>query len=450
MQSVAVEVRPSSNWLSVAARIGWLFLIAAPLAYVAAMMNIGAIRLPYWDHVNVANYVIDYFDGKTTLASLTEAHSQARALFPRLIIIGTAALTKWDVRYEYIWLAATIYGTILLLFASMWHLSQDWSLQVRLSALVLLSVIACSPGGAMNQYWSLMIFATLHYFCAIAAMLLISLHPNSTRANIASAVLCWAGAYSMGQGLFLFPVMVLVHQLIAPRFFVPTKWSLFWLANMVVCLALYLPVPSSGGPISLQAFVGFALAYVGSPLGQLLWFPYIGAIDLDYTLVINISCGVLVIAAIAETARRALRQPMDAPALIFFSFSAYATACTLATAWGRANGAYPVQSANQSRYSIFAACFLFGLIFYYAPIVARTANRKWAARAFVLFLCLSSISYYRGVQVYQISGAQNSWLREAYSPDGAKTSLDLKSYPDAEFFAAVRTNLLRLKIGPYR
>ncbi|MFL6817219.1 MAG: hypothetical protein ACJ8EF_04680 [Bradyrhizobium sp.] len=433
------------SWRHLALVIG----IAAPFFYLAGAMKIGAIRFPYWDAIAIAHYIVEYFDGTISLSKLVEVHSQSRPLFPRLIFIGTAALTDWDLRPEYLWLAATIYGAALALLVAIWSLSPGWPMEVRLSAMMLISIIAFSPAGAMNHEWSLMLIATLHYVCAMVAMLLAATRLHSVASNVIAAGLVWVATYSMGQGLLLFPVMVMLHQIDAPRRFVPTRLSLFWLSNMAACLALYLPLPGTPGTPEVFHFFAFLVVYIGSPLGCLLWLPYHGAIDLPHTTGINAACGATVIVAVAVTTWRAVNRPQTPFSLIFLSFAAFGVTCALATAWGRANGAYPVQAANSSRYSVFAALILFGLIFYYAPIVAANC-RNWYVAAFLAFVGLSAVSYYRGVKIYQISGAQNEFLRASFAPNGQETEIDIKVYPGLDEFRKIKKDLARLKIGPYR
>jgi hypothetical protein len=429
-----------------------------PVLYLFVMIQYGAITLPYWDHVVTAKYIIKYLDGTLTFHDLVETQSQARPLFPRLIFIANAILTDWDIRSEYIYIYLTVYGALVALWFALRHLSNDWPKLAVLTTSALISVLACSPVGSMNHYWSLMLLATLCYFCLIVALLAVSIYPSSWTANILAAILAWVATYSLSQGLFLFPTIFLLHQLIAPRLLVLTRWSIFWLANLVVCCAVYFPGSDAGLGLpptpTLLHFLAFIAVYIGNPLGSLLWFPRMGAIDLPHTTIINGICGVILLALSGFTAYRALRElsARRPETLLFFSFALYAAACTTITAFGRASGDYPVMSANSSRYSIYAAILFFGLIFYYAPRFARgeLAFTGWHKAAFSIFILASAVSYVRAFPVYKTAHNDNAWLADVYGPHAEPTDLDSRAYPDFDYFNPKRADMLRLGIGPYR
>jgi len=288
------------------------------------------------------------------------------------------------------------------------------------------------------------------------AFLLFSIAPMSWLANAGAAFLGWIGAYSISQGLFVFPVIAIIHLIISQRVSLPSRHFWFWAINMFVCFALYLPgVPMSNGPRpTLEHFLGFVLVYIGSPLGSLLWFPELGAIDIPSTSYINGAAGLGIIFLTIVTAwhlrsHLASRRP---EALIFFTFASYAVACTLVTAWGRAFGSYAIAGANSGRYSIFAACFLFGLVFAYAPRLRHNGSKVpiWVKGIYASFVVLSIVSYVRGVAVYRGTHQDNEWLSDVYTLDGTPTVRDLMAFPDEEYMRQVRNDLLRLGIGPYR
>lgn len=430
--------------------------ILLPPFYFFVMVQYGAITLPYWDHLATAKQIIEFFDGSLTWQSLIEPQAQARPLFPRLIFIANAAMTRWDIRSEYAYIYLTVGGAWITLLYGLWRTSGSWGRTPTLAAAVLISIVAFSPVGSTNHTWSLMLLATLSYFCAIAAFVIVSLHPLSRSANIIAAILAWVAAYSISQGLFVFPVILIVQQLIATNKFWPTRWSAFWLVNLVVCYVLYIPgVPLSGGPHPrLFDFFAFIAVYIGNPLGSLLWFPNQGAIDLPYTIIVNGIAGIIILGMVVLSARRAFLElsAKRSETVIFFSLTTYASMSAIVTAWGRANGPYAIASANSSRYSIFAACFLFALIFYYAPKLARGDLRfnSWYKVGTVVFTMASIVTYGRAIKVYQVEHRNNEWLADIYPLHPEPSDLDNRAYPDPVYLRSVRADLFRLSIGPYR
>ncbi|WP_022723562.1 hypothetical protein, partial [Rhodopseudomonas sp. B29] len=420
--------------------------------------SVGAITLPYWDHMATAKQIIQYFDGTLTFESMVEPQNQARPLFPRLIFVANAALTRWDIRSEYVYIYLTIYGSFAALLFAWWQLFKKVRGVITVSGALLLSIISFSPVAAMNQYWSLMLLATLSYFCAVLAFLVTSMRPFSWGANVLAAALAWISAYSISQGLFVFPAILILHLLIGQRAFRPTRWSIFWLANLLVCYAVYLPGVALGGvtqPLpTVFDFVAFVAVYIGNPLGSLLWFPEMGVVWLRETIVINFAVGLLLLLLAAFTAWKARRRLRlaEPEVLIFYSFGMYAIACAVVTGWGRASGEFAVASANSSRYSTFAAALLFGLIFYYGSEFRRGSLVFAMATKAILavFVAASTVSYVRAIPVYKAAHNDNEWLADVYGPNAEVTNLDRKAYPDPEYFDPKRRDLLRLGIGPYR
>lgn len=430
--------------------------ILLPPLYLLVMIQYGAITYPYWDHLTTAVEITQYFDGKLTLHDLLAPQQPSRPFFPRLIFVANAALTNWDVRSEFIYIYITIYGALAALLFALRQLSTDWPRIATLSVALLISIIACSPVGSQNHYWSLMLIATLCYFSSIMALVAVSVFPASWPANILAAIFSWVAAYSLGPGLFLFPTILLLHLIIAPRLFRFTRWSIFWLCNLIACYAVYFPgAPFTGSTTPTPfAFSAFVAVYFGNPLGGLLWFPHMGAIDIPHTTIINAICGVFLLGLAAFTAWRAwpeltARRPAT---LVFFAFTIFAAACAAVTAWGRASGPFAIIGANSSRYSLFAACLLFGLIAYYGAMFGRRrlAFTVWHKTALGIFVLASAVSYVRAVPVYRTAHNDNIWLADVYGARAEPTDLDTRAYPDFDYFNPKRADMLRLGIGPYR
>jgi hypothetical protein len=428
----------------------------ASLLYLFVMIQYGAITFPYWDHLPTATYVIKYFDGNLTFRDLIETHNESRPFFPRLIFVATAALTDWDLRAEYIYIYATVYGMIATVLFALYRISADWPRPVVLMTALLVCVLGCSPVAAMNHYWSLMLFGTLSCLGAMIAFVAVSLRPHAWSANILAAIAAWIGTYSLSEGLFIFPAILIIHQMIAPKPYLPTRWSVFWLVNLLLCYTLYIrgSTIDASVPPEFFNFVAFIVVYVGNPLGSLLWYPEMDVVWLPETAIINAICGILLLAAGLVAAWRGLHELRERrpETLLFFSFAAYAAACCLVTGWGRAVGEYPIGTANSSRYAIFSVCYLFALIFYFAPKFARgeISFKRWHGAALGIFLAASLVSYVRAVPVYKSAHNDNVWLSNAYNYRAEPTALDTRVFPQPDYIYPRRQAMRRLGIGPYR
>jgi len=93
-------------------------LVALPI-YLFVMIQYSAVTVPFADHLETAKTIVKYFDGNLTFRDLVGLHNQARPLFPRLIFIGNAALTQWDIKSEFVYIYLTIYGTLAALLVAL-------------------------------------------------------------------------------------------------------------------------------------------------------------------------------------------------------------------------------------------------------------------------------------------------------------------------------------------
>ncbi len=450
----STNVRLMSRYVSFLLFVG----ILLPPVYVFVMIQYGAITVPYWDHLATAKQIIQYFDGNLTFLDLFEPQSQARPLIPRLIFILNAVATDWDIRSEFIYIILTIYGVFgaVAIFVKTNSLA-NYDLKSQLFVILLLSIFCFSPVAATNHDWSLMLIGTLSYFFTVAAFLTLAKYPLTMFGNGTAAIFAWLSSFSISQGLLIFPIAIFTHQIISSNRAMMSRWSLFWLANMIFCYAMYFPHLTDKIPLpphpSVWHFLIFIPVYIGSPLGSLLLFPNLPVSWHSLTNIINLVCGIglLAVATYAVT-RAALLRRNDPESLIVTCFSVYAVASSILTAWGRANGPTPIYAANSSRYAIFASLLILGLIIYFAKRHLVEGRRLGlpAKIGFSVFIVAAAVSYGRSVPVYVSAHNDNLWLKDAYLPQAQQTPSDSRVYPDEAYLVPVRADLLRLGIGPYR
>jgi len=88
---------PSSAWVE-ARWVRYLLLLA--LAFPAFLpfnfVYRFGVNLPYWDQWEFIPTLVSFHEGQLTLDALTAQHNEHRLFFPRLIMLGLAALTRWN------------------------------------------------------------------------------------------------------------------------------------------------------------------------------------------------------------------------------------------------------------------------------------------------------------------------------------------------------------------
>jgi hypothetical protein len=436
---------------------GLIFLTCLPVIYGLAVIQYSAVAYPYYDHMNLVRYLSSYYDGTLSVADLFSGQAQTRPFFPRLIFVLNAIATDWDVRSEFTYIILSIHGTFLVFLYYLRHSLSGDRLAFAIAALVT-SIFVFSPVANTNFWWSLMLLETLAVLLATISLLIVSYNRESWGANVAAALVAWAAAYSLSNGIFVFAALFIAHQLAGPRLFALNRFAIFWLANLVLLCAIYVPgLPLAHGHPSFSDFIWFTFADLGNPLASLLWYRYTTPFDTPRAMAFNAAFGVIFLLVVMITlpgAHRRLRNGLP-EAFVFISFAGFAAISVIVTAVGRAGLA--VHGANSPRYSTFSAYLILGLVIYCAAVWVRerpgtplTSVRKYVALGlFVIFIGCSAAAYVRAVPVYRLAHDFNQVAASAYPPDAGPTELDRLIYPNVEEFRSLKRTLHRLGLGPY-
>jgi len=438
-----------------------LTLAALPPLYVFLAIQYSAITVPFWDHAELIRWLDSWSEGSFQYSSLWAPHNHTRPLVYRIVMVFNALLTDWDIRSEYIYVYLALYGTIA---CHVWALRRITAGAVRGTvlplAVLLVSLVVFSPVGHNNHWWSMMFQLNAANLFIALGMLLPFVGPQDWRNHVGAAVSCWLATFTLTNGFFAVFALALVFQLSAGRWQRPSARSLFWGINLAALLGCYLPgIAMSSGTAqpTMWQLAEFCLAYLGAPLGGLLWFPFRSMFHVSTSTATNALFGVLLLvsfAALSWHARSRLRQQHPA-ALILIGFCIFAIVSAIATGWARAafdeSGA---AAGNSSRYTIFGAYLLLGQLYYVAAGYAHgwwnnARSLRIAAIGTVVFVCLCVVTYGRAVKVYRDAHRFNMTLSNAYAWGDQATPQDRFIYPNPGFVARLKRDLQRLELGPY-
>ena len=337
----------------------------------------------------------------------------------RALLLLNALLTDWDIRSEYIYLFAAMYAGFIVLTYGLWCSAERRADVWFLCLLAIMSALFFSPVGHNNHWYSMQVLYQLTNTFLIIAFVAICLSPNQWAHNICAALACWAASYGTANGLPGFACCALVAQVGSRRPGTISRLSVFWLANICLLLILYLPgLPTFDAPRrpSPSELIWFALIYLGLPVEGLIRYPYTSMFDPPAEALWRGLTGLgmcLSAGALASICRKSfLRRSVGG--LLFLSFTLYALASSVLTAWGRAT--FPpleIAWASSSRYAMYAAYLAFGILFLLASIqsafplkiasrgsTSRVAKRA-AIAAFIAVACLAVRSYADSVVVYR-------------------------------------------------
>jgi len=249
----------------------------APALFVLLIIHYSAITVPFWDHCELGRLLIRIHDHGFQLASLWAPHNQHRPLTYRAVLLLNAYLTNWDIRSEYVYLIAAMFGAFLLQAFALWRAGSRINNVWLAGAIAILAIFSFSPVGHNNHWWSMMIQLHFAHLFLAAALISIAARPSAWSCNILSSVFCWLAAYSFSSGLIAFFVAATISQYTSGNLLHLTGRTIFWITNIVAVSALYLPgVPHEGGSVhpGLVTMIWFALVYLGFPVVSLIRYPY--------------------------------------------------------------------------------------------------------------------------------------------------------------------------------
>ena len=432
--------------------------IALPPAYFVAVTQYSALTYPFWDHLELVRYIVACLDGNLRLQDLFQAQNDARPFTFRAVLVANAALTRWDIRSEYLYLVAVGLATWAIQLAILFRLAEGARSGVALWSAAAVSVLAFSPVGHATHWWSAMLQVTLANLLVVATVACIAFARDSWLRHGFAAALAWLAAYSFTHGILVLAMAAIVMQLSGrdPRKADP--FAVFWLVNLVLLLVVYLdglaPWSARGSGKPLDAVV-FLLAYAGAPLAYLLRFPYESQFHIPVALAWPATVGAILLVLVAEALRSGwdnLRRA-EPNAIVLYLFAGVGLGSAFAS-YLEAGGPQP----TASRHAIFSACLVFGLVHWHASrhaplsvvrvLAERARLRSWAALPMAAFLALSFATYREAIRVYAEARAFNQKLADAFGPGSPPGNTVV--YPNAEAAARMRADLARLGLGPYR
>ena len=424
LSRIKTGVRPRA---APATKMMLIITCAMPAIYLLVMVQLSAITYPFWDHLQIVVFLQKLHDGSLSWADLIAPHNELRPLVYRVVYLLNALLTRWDVRSEYTILYITLYSTFLVHLFFLKRTAPTTGTAWLAAAPI--SIVFFSPVGHNNFWWSFMFQLDVANLLMLVAIVMVAVRPASWAWHLAATLCGWLAAYTLTNGIFLFIAMVIVTQLAQRDARKPSLFSAFWLLNLIVLLVLYLPgIPVSNHRPSIGHLIVFVLAYLGTPLRGLIWYPYHHQFDVPLNVWWPALIGVILIALSLASLWRARKSlALGEPAAIaLFLFTIVAGISAVATAWGRAEfDEFGVADANSSRYSIFAAYLLFGLIYFYACSASTAGIRAAATRSSPLLLMsvvaagliVAGTSYIRAVRVFNGSYQFNVMLGHAFVLD---------------------------------
>jgi hypothetical protein len=249
-------------------RIAWIAaLVATPLLTLWLIAEHGE-NVPFWDEWNLVALFQKQDGGRLGLGDFLAQHNEHRPVVPRTADYVTAHLTSWDLRVELYRNFAVAVATFVLIVVA---LRRTLDRVGFLAGSVLASLLVFSPVQWENWLWGWQLEWFLSNLAAVGALWALTFTiDRSTRRGLAIAIACGLVAtFSLGQGLFVWPVGLLVLLL---RHRPWRVWAGAGVLTWIVYFASWENDTGTGSKsLALERpgdFVEFVVLYLGRPLAN--------------------------------------------------------------------------------------------------------------------------------------------------------------------------------------
>ena len=265
---------PATSNRRLARAVGLLVLALLPLLIVTLYVARYKLGMPYFDGWALVPDIQKMLAGQLTWTELWRTHNEHRIILPRLVMLGLARLTGWNDGYEVAANIGLAAATCLALQAQ-WRRTASGLGWARINGLVpLISLVVFALTQWENWAWGWQLVYFLHTFAAVAGLLLLASWDGRWWRWLGALALGLAATFSLGTGLLIWPVGLLLLLLQWRPGQARHGWAagLWALAGVIVYLVYFTDYPRLPGPGLFQVvllqpvgYVQYILNYLGSP-----------------------------------------------------------------------------------------------------------------------------------------------------------------------------------------
>lgn len=425
----------------------YLISIFIPPFIIFSLVSYYGVAVPFWDQWELVPLLQKLQEGKISFIDLWQQHNEHRIFFPKLVMLGLAWLSNWNIMLE---LYTNVFLAGLILFF-LWLLLRRTLYGCNFKTFWLLSLISSclvfSPTQWENWTWGWQIQIYLSVLATVISVWAVTGWPGQFKGLLISLLSAVVASYSFSNGLLTWiPVGILLI------FQKERKWLfivLWILAFSIVVIAYFYGYTKPAGHPSLISllkhpsdFIRYMLAYIGSPLG-------IGQKDLSVAISLFLTV-LLVIGTINiwKSHKEEFHEILPWLALSFYSFLSAAV-----TSIGRVG--FGVEQALSSRYTTISMLFIIAtsvVVIFWISLYLRNNGRlttKWVvviSSVSTLIVMSYILTYSKGIESFKSYSEKvamaSFWFEDVNNaPDDILKNL----YPDAGIVRE-RTKILQ-KIG---
>ncbi|WP_224248618.1 hypothetical protein [Hyalangium gracile] len=162
------------------------------------------VNVPFWDQWEFVPLLVSFHEGHLTLAELTAQHNEHRLFFPRLIMLGLAALTRYNALAEmYLNVGLLLALGAVLLQA---HVRAFGASNRSLLAFLPVPWLVFTFRQSENLVWGWQLQITLCVLCGVVSLRLLEGVRGLGARWAGAAAAAFVATFSFGSGLALWPV----------------------------------------------------------------------------------------------------------------------------------------------------------------------------------------------------------------------------------------------------
>ena len=270
-----------------------ILLSLLPILSVGAYIYFLGLNIPFWDQWANVPLLMKQEEGGLTFADLTAQHNEHRPFFPRLIWIGLAGLTDYNVKAEQ-WANLVIAAVVFVFFI---HRSlrtwREYNVTVPPALIPLLSLLVFNLGHRESWLQGFQTVMFLGTACVVIGFFLIA--ENTAIAYGSAILLGLVATFSMVNGLLYWPLGLVILFFTAPSQTRSLR-IIVWLVCSSLCVGLFLNHWMSTANIDpaylfthLLGWLTWALNFLGAPLMAFWYVAWVfGALSIGlYALVLG-------------------------------------------------------------------------------------------------------------------------------------------------------------------
>lgn len=260
------------TWIKYALQV---ILILIPPVMIMVLVRHYYVDVPFWDQWTLVYDLDRLFSGRFSFEFCFRFHNEHRLFFPRLIMLGMARFTHWDIGWE---LTANLIAGLMIFFAYLYYIKHIYRFLKSSFSIWLVclgSWLAFSINQASNWFWGWQIQIFLAVLCVFVCIIWLSLKPLNWKYFIAACVASVIASYSFGNSLIIWPLgFLLILSQYKKTDSRVVLFSILWIFIAAIVIMIYYHDGFGNGrhvaydyirkyPV---VYVKYVLAFIGSPV----------------------------------------------------------------------------------------------------------------------------------------------------------------------------------------